>query len=107
MLVDERACVGRWPGGYLPNERCEITVAGPGGALGPCPVFDLHGEDWVTLADGNAHSDADCPAGAALAPGGSLRWLANRINQAQGDDHGGLPMNHGIDAGGGWQVCYA
>eukprot|EP01052_Picozoa_sp_SAG31_P056372 SAG31_NODE_16107_length_722_cov_1.654896_1_plen_209_part_10 len=23
-------CVGRWPGGYLPNESCEITVAGPG-----------------------------------------------------------------------------
>eukprot|EP01051_Picozoa_sp_SAG22_P004820 SAG22_NODE_269_length_13236_cov_124.463424_9_plen_168_part_00 len=53
-LVDGHACVGRWPGGYLPNEDCEIAVAGAGGALGPCPVFDTQGgsQDYLTCPPG-------------------------------------------------------
>jgi hypothetical protein len=45
-LAQGGRCVGRWPGGYLPSEACEIAVGGGGsGALGPCPVFDTDGGD--------------------------------------------------------------
>ena len=104
-------CVGRWPGGYLPNEDCEIAVAGVvEGVLGPCPVFDTFGNgpgDWLTLPDGTRHGNADCPAGAALGPGQTLTWTSNTADQ--GDFHGngnGLPHSS-FGAGGGWQVCFA
>ena len=41
-VSETRRCVGRWPGGYLANEDCEIVVAGGGGVLGACPVFDIN-----------------------------------------------------------------
>eukprot|EP01052_Picozoa_sp_SAG31_P042098 SAG31_NODE_6578_length_1965_cov_1.351018_2_plen_141_part_00 len=49
-LVDGHFCVGRWPGGYGPNEDCAIAVAGgggegaAGGVLDACPVFDTSSE---------------------------------------------------------------
>eukprot|EP01050_Picozoa_sp_SAG11_P030675 SAG11_NODE_9181_length_935_cov_0.751196_1_plen_194_part_10 len=33
-VVGGRQCVGRWPGGYLPEEHCEIAVVGGAGTLG-------------------------------------------------------------------------
>ena len=104
-LAEGGRCVGRWPGGYLPSEDCEIAVAGVGGALGPCPVFDTeNGYDFLTLPDGSRHSGADCPAGAALAAGQRLAWHSDDRNQ--GYSGNGLPYSdHG--AGGGWQVCFA
>jgi hypothetical protein len=71
-------CVGRWPGGYLPNEDCEIVVTGAGGALGPCPVFDINystmGPDCLTLPDGSQHHAVDCPVSgrAAVCPAGAI-----------------------------------
>ena len=75
-------CVARWPDGYLPNEDCEITVAGSGaGVLGPCPVFSINSAaDPLTLPDGNdgnQYYDRDCPVGAALAVGHTLTWHSN------------------------------
>jgi hypothetical protein len=60
-FVDGRACVGR-PGGYLPNEKCDIVVGG-GGVLGPCPVFDIYdggSKDALTLPGGAEYSGASC-----------------------------------------------
>jgi hypothetical protein len=36
-LAEGGRCVGRWPGGYLPNEDCQIMVAREG-QLGACPM---------------------------------------------------------------------
>ena len=59
VVVDGNSCVGRrLPGCYLPNEDCEIAVplAGAGGAIGPCPVFDTEECcDYLTLPDGGRH----------------------------------------------------
>ena len=108
-VVDGHFCVGRWPGGYLPDEDCEIAVAGGVGVLGPCPVFDIRpsptdSRDYLTLPDGSRHSGADCPAGAALAAGQRLAWHSDGENQ--GYDGNGLPYSD-YGAGGGWQVCFA
>ena len=109
-------CVGR-PGGYLPNEHCEIAVGGGGGVLGACGVFDTYynNGDTVTLPDGSSHGGSDCPAGAVLAAGGSVGWASDGGGQGGnlGDDNGcgakglcGLPFsNDGL--GGGWQICFA
>ena len=105
-------CVGRWPGGYLPNEDCAIAVAGGGGgALGPCPVFDTSdynggSVDYLTLPDGSRHTHADCPAGAALAAGQRLAWHSDGSYQGSYNGGNGLPRNYD-GAGGGWQVCFA
>ena len=118
-IAQSGRCVGRWPGGYLPNEDCEILVAGPGGALGPCPVFDTSGPDYLTLPDGTQHSNADghyadCPAGAVLGWGQILTWHSDYRQQGYWD--GGQPGPHAIGTGlpssgtgpgGGWQICFA
>ena len=98
-------CVGRWPGGYLPNEDCTISVGGVGGALGPCPVFDIYDSntDSLTLPDGSMHHSADCPAGTVLAAGQTLAWHSNTLAQGNGGD--GLPFSRD-GAGGGWQICF-
>eukprot|EP01046_Picozoa_sp_COSAG06_P002462 COSAG06_NODE_87_length_24962_cov_107.553795_29_plen_433_part_00 len=125
-------CVGR-PGGYLPSERCEIAVGGGGGVLDACGVFDTIGGavgDYVTLPDGSQPSNrspgtthyglVDCPAGAVLVAGGSVRWTSDGNRQggygcgANGCvDNGcgakglcGLPESDG-GLGGGWQICFA
>ena len=109
-------CVGR-PGGYLPNEACEIAVGGGGGVLGACGVFDTY-LDRVTLPDGSRHYGSDCPAGALLAAGGSVGWASDSCCQGNpgggaADDNGcgakglcGLPYS-GNGLGGGWQICFA
>ena len=109
-------CVGR-PGGYLPNEACEIAVGGGGGVLGACGVFDTEGvdNDRVTLPDGSSHGGSDCPAGAVLAAGGSVGWASDGGWQGSLGHHDngcvakglcGLPYSaHGL--GGGWQICFA
>jgi hypothetical protein len=115
-VVDGHFCVGRWPGGYLPNERCDILVGGggggaAGGVLGPCPVFDTHGEDTygdladaLTLPGGADYHDTSCPAGAPLAAGDAISWTSDGAQQGH---HGnGLPESHD-GAGGGWQICFA
>ena len=84
-------CVGRWPGGYGPSEDCAISVAGAGGRIGACPVFDTESCcDHLTLPDGSAHSGADCPAGTLLAGGQTLSWHTDNSNQASE-----------------WQVCFS
>ena len=82
-----------------------LSVAGPGGALGACPVFDSGGSgDDLTLPDGSAHGSADCPAGTVLAGGQTLAWHSS--GHDQGNDGGdGLPYSHDA-AGGGWQICF-
>ena len=106
-------CVGR-PGGYLPNEACEIAVGGGGGVLGACGVFDTY-LDRVTLPDGSRHYGSDCPAGALLAAGGSVGWASDGSYQgsvghyANGCDAKGLcglPFSED-GLGGGWQICFA
>ena len=111
--VDDHMCVGRWPGGYLPDERCEIAVAGAGGTLGPCPVFDLNpcghdddlaGSDALSLPDGSVCngegvSANNCPAGLVLASGVALSWASNSLRQ--GNNENGLPHIEFL-AGGGW-----
>ena len=99
-------CVGRWPGGYGPNEDCAIAVAGAG-VLGGCPVFDTWpGDDYLTLPDGSRHYNADCPDGSALAAGQTLSWHSNGHYQGNPNGGNGLPWSqHG--PGGGWQVCFA
>jgi hypothetical protein len=116
--VDGHFCVGRWPGGYLPNEHCDIIVAGGGGgALGPCPVFDTSdGYDPLALPGGAEYGGArpcalaprfPCAsglAGAPLAAGDALSWTSD--DDVQGYGGNGLPRSsHG--AGGGWQICFA
>ena len=121
-------CVGRWPGGYLPSEDCAISVAGTGGPLGPCPVFDTEsylfadtyrdptedqttgGPDFLTLPDGSTYHTADCPTGTVLAAGQTLAWHSDRNNQGitLHDKYGhgdGLPYS-AYGAGGGWQICF-
>ena len=107
--------MGRWPGGYLGSERCDILVVGggggaAGGVLGPCPVFDANTEDYnggdaVALPGGAEYSGARCPAGAALAAGDALSWRSD--SNYQGANGNGLPFNSGSGAGGGWQICLA
>eukprot|EP01052_Picozoa_sp_SAG31_P021600 SAG31_NODE_1678_length_7548_cov_16.675393_2_plen_910_part_00 len=117
-VTEHGRCVGRWPGGYLPNEACHIAV-GRGGVLGPCPVFDTDGSsladdngDYVTMPDGSIHGGslgsggpgAGCPVGATLTTGQILAWHSSGENQGlnRGD---GLPWSaHG--PGGGWQFCF-
>jgi hypothetical protein len=105
-------CVGR-PGGYLPSEACEIAIGGGGGVLGPCGVFDTEA-DSVTLPDGSSHHYSDCPAGVALAAGGSVGWTSDGDTQgsvgrtSNGCDAKGLcgmPWSH-FGLGGGWQICF-
>lgn len=109
------SCVGR-PRGYLPNEICEIVVDGPGGLLGPCPIFDNGGGDFlITSGSEDCHVGGhnrcydghDCPAGSTLTIGQTLTWRSNEDNQGSFDNGwGGLPLsNNGL--GGGWQVCFA
>lgn len=96
-------CVGRWPGGYLPDEDCDIVVGGAG-TLGACPVFDIYpGGDYVALPDGSDHQGNDCPAGARLTPGQTLTWHSDASSQGL---NGGLPTSV-YGAGGGWQLCFA
>ena len=105
--VDGRACVGRWPGGYLPNEHCDIVVGGAAGVLGPCPVFDTETFDYVKLPGGAEYSGADCPAGKALAAGDALSWTSDDSDQGTWPRGGnGLPWSDG-GAAGGWQICFA
>ena len=80
-----------------------ISVAGAGGALGACPVFDMSCGDDLTLPDGSAHGGADCPAGTVLAGGQTLAWHSSGHDQGAGGD--GLPYSHDA-AGGGWQTCF-
>ena len=120
-LAEGGRCVGRWPGGYLPSEDCAISVAGIGGPLGPCPVFDTEsylfadtyrdptedqttgGPDFLTLPDGSTYHTADCPTGTVLAAGQTLVWHSN--GDYQGGDGDGLPQSTS-GAGGGWQICF-
>eukprot|EP01052_Picozoa_sp_SAG31_P031832 SAG31_NODE_3420_length_4297_cov_4.123294_2_plen_115_part_00 len=103
-----RRSVGRWPGGYLPNEDCDIVVVGLGGTLGACPVFDINDPtrdptDYVTLPNGSQHYQSDCPAGARVTLGKTIGWHSNGL--AQGSSRNGLPYtDHG--AGGSWQLCF-
>eukprot|EP01050_Picozoa_sp_SAG11_P015408 SAG11_NODE_1995_length_3950_cov_42.467151_1_plen_638_part_00 len=101
-------CVGRWPRGYLPMEECQIEVI-MGGALGPCPVWDMYdGGDHLTTPDGVNRSPncdgCDCPVGMQLETGQRLRWISNEELQG-GDRGGGLPSSR-YGAGGGWQICF-
>ena len=101
-------CVGRWPGGYLPNERCTIAVAGGGGTLGMCPVFDVYGRtlpgDFLTIPDGRHYTGSTCPSGIVLAAGQTLTWQSDY--RWQGNGGNGMPQNTEQDAGGGWQICF-
>ena len=106
-LAEGGRCVGRWPGGYLPGEDCEIAVIGAGGALGACPVFDVWDTesngggygygydeddnrvdyigDYLTLPDGSQHSGmAGCPAGATLATSQTLLWHSDETMEGSG-----------------------
>jgi hypothetical protein len=114
-LAEGGRCVGRWPGGYLPNERCDILVGGAvGGVLGPCPVFNTNSigyDDPLTLPGGAKYSGASCPAGVPLAAGDAISWLSNGSWQGEGGFYGdsggdGLPFSD-EGAGGGWQICFA
>ena len=110
--VDGHFCVGRWPGGYLPNERCDILVAGGGaGVLGPCPVFDTYTSGDALALPGAfdlslpvGYHNANCPAGAALAAGDALSWTSDGSWQGQRSGNGLPRSQHG--AGGGWQICF-
>eukprot|EP01050_Picozoa_sp_SAG11_P003790 SAG11_NODE_224_length_12103_cov_8.087054_3_plen_228_part_00 len=100
-------CVGRWPGGYLANEECQILVAGTGSAgLGPCPVFDTYNDDVdsLTLPDGRNMAGDHCPAGTILTAGDMLSWHSD--GAIQGSNYGGLPRNYDQGPGGGWQICF-
>jgi hypothetical protein len=96
---DGRACVGRWPGGYLPNEHCDILVGGggggaAGGVLGPCSVFDINtdnGADPLALPGGAVYKGAHCPAGAPLAAGDAISWRSSDGDQGQISGGNGLP----------------
>ena len=90
-------CVGRWPGGDLPNEDCTISVGGVGG-VAACPVFDISGGEYLTLPDGSAHAGTDCPAGAVLAGGQTLVWHPPVVSMSGGWQPTG-------SASGGWQIC--
>ena len=116
-------CVGRWPGGYLPNENCAISVAGAGGAIGACPVFDTNNNVNPDLSPSNTgdyldlfgliYWGADCPAGQPLAAGQELAWHSDDRYQGFVDlssthfeqSGGGLPFS-GYGAGGGGQICF-
>ena len=87
-------------------------MAGAGGLLGPCPVFDIsyhgdYGPDVLTLPDGSQRNGADCPAGAVLMGGQTLSWASDLNDQGTEDENAnGVPHSaHGL--GGGWQVCFA
>eukprot|EP01051_Picozoa_sp_SAG22_P010979 SAG22_NODE_1021_length_5998_cov_2.167316_4_plen_169_part_00 len=103
-------CVGRWPGGYLPDEDCDIAVAGGSGTLGPCPVIDLYGRtlpgDYLAIGGpgGTHYTGSNCPTGVVLAEGQTLSFHSDYGHQGAGGD--GLPMNAGQEAGGGWQICF-
>jgi hypothetical protein len=108
-LAEGRRCVGRWPGGYLPNEHCDILVGGgggwaAGGVLGPCPVFDTI-NDALTL-QGGAEYSASCPAGVPLAAGDAISWTSNGDSQGSPNGGNGLPFSY-RGLGGGWQICFA
>ena len=124
-LSETGRCVGRWPGGYGPNEDCAIVVAtggAVGGVLGECPVFDITNGDHVTRPDevclhsdaACQHSYADCPAGTMLAAGQSSAWHSNYAGQGgsggyhngQWQSGNGLPFNGDSSPGGGWQICF-
>ena len=102
-LAEGGRCVGR-SSGYLPDERCEITVVGAGGQLGPCPAFDTSTNDRLTLPDGSTTTGSECPVGVVLTGGQAMHWASN--NHWQGNNGNGLPQSR-YSMGGGWQVCFA
>ena len=85
VVVDGHMCVGR-PAGYLADdEDCDISVAGAGGQLGMCPVFDIDGAadgDYLDLPRSAGRMDrrigADCPGvdsvPPTLMPGQKVTW---------------------------------
>eukprot|EP01051_Picozoa_sp_SAG22_P003500 SAG22_NODE_172_length_16609_cov_14.370806_2_plen_2010_part_00 len=115
-LSENGRCVGRWPGGYGPNEDCVITVVSSGGGaaggvLAGCPVFDTNSGDYLAFPDGSLHGYARptptarvCPTGAVLAASESMVWHSDSTNQGH-NGNGLLQSNHGL--GGGWQICFA
>ena len=109
-LAEGGRCVGRWPGGYLSDEDCEIVGAADG-VLGDCPVFDVDHHDspadtdYLTLPDGTRYSGVDCPTGAVLTADQSLAWHSD--GDTQGGHGNGLDVAVHGEAGGGWQICFA
>eukprot|EP01050_Picozoa_sp_SAG11_P025392 SAG11_NODE_5712_length_1481_cov_1.559334_1_plen_307_part_00 len=108
-------CVWLWPGGYLPNEHCEILVTNAG-LLGVCPVFDIYANsgDSLTLPTSN-HCDSfttcNCPIATVLTLGqtvtlnSDISWQGRQPEQLD-SAKAGLPQSWD-GAGGGWQVCFA
>ena len=101
-VANGRRCVGR-PDGYLPNERCEITVEGYG-TVGSCPAFDVV-TDQLTLPSGRVVNFGYCPVGLVLTPGQTLAWTSN--GQCQGGRGTGANCGSTSGLGGGWQICFA
>ena len=87
--------------------QCAIVVAG-GGVVAPCKVFDTRGNDfggdYLTMPDGSHNFEANCPSGAILAAGQTVRWRSD--GPWQGNEGDGLPPSES-EAGGGWQICFA
>ena len=94
----------------MPNEVCAIRVAGVGGPLRPCPVFDTEGSaDPLTLPDGSARFGAECLAGTVLTGEQTLAWHSDHSVQGTSSSQGGgdgLPMSDTGAGGGGWQICF-
>ena len=79
------------------------------------------GSDYVTLPDGSTHGGSDCPAGAALPPGGAVGWHSdggaqgnyagannNHNNNCGESNRGPCGLPYSFDGiGGGWEICFA
>ena len=95
-LAEGGRCAGR-PGGYRPNERCDIVAVGDL-VIDSCPVFSIDGQgdehpgDYLETPDGllhnngywdgvgNRHND-NCPAGLSLQSGQVMHWVSNARDQ--------------------------
>eukprot|EP01045_Picozoa_sp_COSAG04_P037831 COSAG04_NODE_9855_length_827_cov_1.100275_1_plen_258_part_10 len=75
--VDGNFCVGRFPGGYAPNEACEIAVVGGGGALGSCPVWSIdegcHPRDRASCPRMQWNDPSECCGDYVIMPDGGKR----------------------------------
>ena len=86
--------------------------------MGGCGVFDLAGDDFVTMPGGVRRGLSDCPEGTSLMPGETVTWHSDGGHEGGQHPDPRVARNgceekhicgvgyshHGV--GGGWQLCF-
>jgi len=101
-ISDSGRCVGR-PGGYLPNEDCDIVVVGEGGTTSGCPVFDLNDNNCQHYCPGDYITLGDTPTSVTQGNGNEQPFVGtvytNGGGPCSGPGGGGCDVGHLCPAG--------